>query len=337
MRVKKLLEYILPALISILFLSPVARSFFSDKNTGTSGGQFLAMPKGVRASGMGEAQGAVSGDINAIYFNPAALNSMESPAISAMHSLWLNQMYYEYVTGALPLDIGVFAFSLNYKGMPDIQKTDKTGITLDEKYGAYDILTYLSYAGNFREHNYGANLFMIRESIDDESATAFGIDLGYITELNSQASVGLSLQNIGTNLKFRDKSYPLPFNLKAGVSYMPAEELLIAADVNLGRDNIPALNAGSEYTYELDDISLKARTGYRTQPAFTYGALYGFSFGGGIEYSSFVLDYAWSPYGKLGSAHRFALSYTFPTARVVTPPEEEEPFIFPIEQRPMYD
>ncbi len=305
------IKIIILLIFTFLSHSSVIRANFSDDNLGTTGGQFLKLTKGVRPAGMGEAYCAVKGDINAIYSNPAGLAQIKNTQISAMHTLWFEEIFYEHFSAAVPTDIGVMALSLNYLGMSDIDKYNRYRVALDDKYRPYDILGYLSYATNLNDNFFGVNVFMLRSVIEDESASAYGADLGYIRNINEQIDAGLSIQNIGTTVKFRDEEDPLPLNIKAGMTYQPMESLLLAIDVNFPRDKASGVNAGGEYSYIINDLTLSTRAGYRTAPIDVHGGLSGLSVGGGVGYRGLFFDYAWVPYGDLDSTHRFSLSYRF--------------------------
>jgi len=76
-------------------------------------------------------------------------------------------------------------------------------------------------------------------------------------------------------------------------------------------DDGPALHAGVEY---VPVPELAVRLGYRTGPedVGTLGLLSGVTAGLGVTIGGLSLDYAITPYGKLGLAHRIGLAATFP-------------------------
>jgi outer membrane protein OmpA-like peptidoglycan-associated protein len=74
-------------------------------------------------------------------------------------------------------------------------------------------------------------------------------------------------------------------------------------------DNGPSLHVGAEY---LPVPELAVRLGYQTGPQDlgTLGALSGLTAGLGVNVGPLSLDYAITPYGKLGIAHRIGLQAT---------------------------
>ncbi len=309
----------------MLWPCAMLRAGFSDDYIGTTGGQFLQIAKGVRQAGMGGAYCAVRGDMNSVYSNPAGLESLKEIEISAMHSVWFEEIFYNNFSVGMPTDIGVMALSVNYLGMSEIAKYNIYRQKLDEGYRPHDILGYLSYANRIDENIFGINIFMLQSVIEDESASSFGIDLGYISKINEQIDAGISVQNIGTKMKFMNEADPLPLNIKTGMSYRPIDSLTVAADLNFSRSSEPDLNIGGEYKYGIDDLDFKARAGYNTMPVRSNGGLSGISLGGGIRYSSLFFDYAWAPYGDLGGTHRFSFSYRFSKEKEDKDEKEETP------------
>ena len=56
--------------------------------------------------------------------------------------------------------------------------------------------------------------------------TVFGVlfDAGILYSISNDLSIGISMDNIGINLKYNDVSY-MPFLIKAGIGYSPLKQL----------------------------------------------------------------------------------------------------------------
>jgi hypothetical protein len=109
----------------------------------------------------------------------------------------------------------------------------------------------------------------ISSNIDDASANAFALDAGVLLDtLLPQVEglhTGLSVQNIGTAMKYDKESFDLPQNLKFGASYSFARNLTLAVDLNKNTEPDVVFNAGTQYVYSFrEDISLAARAGYKS-------------------------------------------------------------------------
>jgi hypothetical protein len=263
---------------------------------------------------MGEAYCGLSDNIDAIYWNPAGLNNVRTPQISAMHSIWFENIFFDYFSMTYPTTIGVLGFSANYLGMDDIDKYDNTGTASGDSYSPYDLLFYASYASVIRDHFVGFNFKVINSAIDGESATAFGVDVGYMKKfIEDRLSLGLAVQNIGTEMKFKDEGDPLPLNIKLGLSVKELlKGLVLASDVNFPIDNKPSGHLGAEYGFLVNDLGFFLRSGYKTTTIKDLDSESGISAGGGVKYKGISVDYAWVPYGNLGNTNRFAVAYEFP-------------------------
>lgn len=315
--VKKLL--LLLSILCLLFTSPV----YSSDKTGTTGAQFLKIGVGARAVGMGEAFCGVADDINALYWNPAGLSNIGERQATAMYISWFQSMNYAYLAYGQPIrDWGVFAGGITYLSSGDIPKTtvDSGGNYVDEgtNFSAYDLAFTIGYgrkmAGDF---SLGGAFKVISEKIESENATAFAVDIGGVYKglriKDRVVPVGIVIQNIGTGIKFISKADSLPINIKMGSSY-PVEfpqiksSLTLAVDVNYPLDNDFNAHFGSEFWYK---GMVAIRLGYKTDTIKEIDALSGLSIGGGFRYKGYGIDYAWVPYGDLGTTHRASLMVSF--------------------------
>ncbi|MBN2407173.1 MAG: tetratricopeptide repeat protein [Elusimicrobia bacterium] len=302
---------VLLLVISLNALAP--GMMFTKDEAGTTGAAFLKLTKGVRMVGMGEACCAVNCGADSVYSNPAGLNYLERINVSAMHSIWFEDIFFDFVTAAVPTSAGVFSMAVNYLGMDEIDMYYNTGVAAMDTYKPYDLAVYTSYANIIKGQALGINLKFIRSVIEDESASAVAMDAGYMRKsAGGRYSFGAAVQNMGTKMKFKYEEDPLPFNIKTGIS-ADFSRLTLAGDLNFPVDNIPSAHAGIEYRLYMGKIVLAARSGYRTNPINDLDALAGLSAGGGIGYSDLRVDYSWVPYGDLGQTHRISLAYMFPS------------------------
>lgn len=291
------------------------------KGPGTTTASFLKIAIGARNIAMGET-GAVSNDVNALYWNPAGLSLIKSKHFSFMHAFWLEDISYEFFGIGYPTGIGVFGLGLYYLHMTPIQKYDRHDRPLNETYRPSDLAVTICYARKLliahRILNIGLNLKYISSRLDDETppASAFAVDLGSIYQFTTiPLSVGLTLQNMGTEMKFIRESDPLPMNIKLGCSYLlltyPFSHLLVSLDINKPIDNDIHINIGTEYSHKFGrDILLALRVGYKTNTR-GHGVIYGLTAGVGFSFKGYSLDYAFVPYSELGNTHRISLVAKF--------------------------
>ncbi|MDR2191708.1 MAG: hypothetical protein LBO62_02350, partial [Endomicrobium sp.] len=158
----------------------------------------------------------------------------------------------------------------------------------------------------------------------EDSASAIALDGGILFGLNDKLTFfALAFQNAGTGLQYDQTSESLPFVFKAAVSRILFENLLVDVDIDIPSDNdiFPAF--GAEYKLNVNqyaDLFIRAGYSFREKdlPGFA-----GFNAGFGARFADYTFDYAFSPYGDLGSAHRISAGIRF--GETVSKRENEKP------------
>jgi len=281
----------------------------SFAEVGGSSFEFLLVGSSSRASAMGEAFTAVSGDAGAPYFNPASAGVMNGSEISFAHLVYLEDASLEQLS-ALTLS-GKTRLGLNVSvgQVADFERRDERPTT--------DPL------GTFDEHNFALSAFwaypvspkwsignalkFAYEKLDYGSASAFAADFGVFYTFDPQIAFGAAVRNLGTKPKFISESFDLPREFRLGFSYRGAPEtmldgVLFAADYILPKwgDGNSKLNFGGEYNY---DNFVFFRGGYDVGYDSRTLAL-----GGGLAYQVFFFDYAYVIFKhNLSNTHRFTM------------------------------
>jgi hypothetical protein len=314
--------FIIGAISSILLGSSAYGEIFSREAAGTTGATFLKIEAGARPVAMGGAFVAVADDANTTYWNPAGLAQLEEREITAMHNEWLEDIRYEFLAYAQPIKsegraqgFGVSVMCLYMSGLES--RTTET-IEPEGTFGAYDIAVAGAYAREVGKGvSIGANIKLIQQKIEDETAWSGAIDLGLLYRLPGPRGglrLGFAVQNIGPGIKFIKESDPLPLNIKAGIAKTfelrsIKSEVTLAFDVNAPIDNVPNGHFGVEFVYQkMKDIELAGRIGYKTSTISDLNALSGLSAGVGFVWKRMAIDYVWVPYGDLGNTHRISLT-----------------------------
>jgi len=267
---------------------------------GEAGAQFLEMGVGSRACAMGEAFAAVSDDATAIYWNSAGLTQIESPEITAMQNFWLADMSYQYVALVVPSRLGSLGVAVAYSSSGEIPKYENFQHT--GEYTAYDAAGTLAYARKLAGFmSYGVSIKFIQQKIEEESASGFAGDMGLLCtpEILHGLKLGVAVQNMGSGIKFIEKSDPLPLNVRAGVAYRMGP-LLLASDINKPRDNDVHLGIGGEFVVR--DV-LAVRVGYNSANSYSAGI--------GLTWRKVSVDYAYVPYEHIGDTHRISARVRF--------------------------
>lgn len=319
------------ACLFLLLSLPAAALAISGK--GTTAATFLKISVGPRAVAMGEAYAGVSDDVNAVYWNPAGLSQLRTPEITAMHVFWFEDIYFDHLAAAIPLEFGVLGASLVYLNGGTLQRSE-AGDTPDDPsrgtFNAADVGFTGAYALPIDDSMHlGLGLTLFSETIDAQASLGWAANLGFLYELPWDAwRLGAVVQNLGPATTVDAEYFRLPINFKVGLGFTPVEELLLTLDYNQLLEQYGKISLGAEYVFEQ---TLALRAGYLYQekidPAELYSgfgsnAVAGLSAGMGITYLSFRLDYAFVPYGFLGSTHRISMTFAFdqpPATPVPTP------------------
>lgn len=301
--------------------SSPAEAAFSEKDAGTRGGQFLKLPVGARAIGMGEAYTAVADDANSIYYNVAGLARLEKKNAEYMYSgIFLKNKAsgesdpgYHWIAFGMPISetIGSAGIALQYFNAGDVQETNLNA----QKVGTFaptDLAVNLSYARKLMEIPLGLNIKIINSKIK-ESATTVAFDLGaqYTKLMEDRLMLGFAVQNLGGKLKYETEDTKLPILIKLGTGYKPMENWVAALDVVFPEDNSPTLGIGTDYKHAInEDMSISGRLGYNSRTRKVDG-FNGLTIGLGFGFKMASLDYVYSPLGDIGASHRFSIGVKF--------------------------
>ena len=281
----------------------------SSAEVGGSSFEFLLVGAGSRASAMGEAFSAVSGDAGAPYFNPASAALMDGSEISFAHLVYLEDVSLEQLAALthsgnvrLGLNIGVGQVA-DFERRDEIPTSEPLG-TFDAHNFAFSVFWAYPISPRW---SFGNALKFAYEKLDYASATAVGTDLGVFYTFDPQIAFGASLRNLGTRPKFISESFDLPRELRLGFSYRGAPEsrlngVLVAVDYILPKwgNGDSRLNFGGEYNY---DNLVYFRSGY----GLGYDSR-SLSIGGGLAYRIYYIDYAYVIFRhNLSNTHRITM------------------------------
>ena len=302
----------------ILYLC--VRPAYADVTVGGSSGSFLQFEIGGRPSGMGGAQVGSAAGIMAQYWNPAALASLDQPQVGAMHAAWLQDLKYEWLGYARPMNskLGVGSLSLAYFHLPSIDGVDDFGNATGQ-FSVYDMALTAGLARKVaRGISVGVNLKAIRQNLATVSAMGPAMDLGAMATWRG-TTFGAVAQNLGPSLSFSGStSYPLPRQYRLGVSRSVADgRVLLATDYNMPSNYYNDVRLGAEFRAH-PNISL--RVGYRREFGASDDPANGLSYGLGINFRQMNVDYAMTPSNDYANVYRLSVGYSFGSG-----PKEAEP------------
>lgn len=312
--------------VLILFSLTAAASDCSGAgNEGTSGGQFLRIGVGAKASGLGETASTISG-VQSLFYNPAGLAGVAAMEAYFSQVNWILDSNYSNLAFAKRAGGGVFGLGVSYLSSPATDKYDKFGTKLAETYSASDMAVALGYSGRLAVRtNFGLSAKYISSKLDTESAAALALDAGVkYAALPGKLVFGFAVQNAGEKLTYIDEGDALPLNLKLGGHYIfsldknsaTKKDLAIFTDINHMKDSGAYANIGVDITSVYDkDTNFSLRAGYRTNAGAKSA---GIAAGLGVDMKTYNLEYAYAPMGDLGNTHRFSLTFKFGARKTST-------------------
>jgi hypothetical protein len=285
---------------------------------------FLRNDVSARAAGLAGSFFTVSDDPNAVFYNPGALPTISGPRGSIgyfKHILDINAGHLSYAQEFE--GVGHFGAGIVFTDYGSFTETDADGFPLGT-FGATDLALSVGYGTNIEENlSVGATAKFIYSSLAGYGSTGLALDAGILLRFpESRAAIGASLRNLGAQLgTYSGVSESLPLDLSIGGSIMPKGLPLLlnvafhrlTDDVDSFGDRFAAFTIGGEFTLS---SALQLRVGYdnaRRQDLElgTTAGLAGFSAGLGITVDRYVLDYALSSLGEVGSLHRISIGARF--------------------------
>lgn len=287
---------------------------------GTTAANFLKTSMSPRAAALAGAYSALADDSGAVFVNPAGLAGLKGSEAGLGFATYFQdartgELSYTSEMGGRRFGVGVSMFTIS-----DIERrglNDSVGIVPAlGTFGSNDIAVSFAHAlpdalpGVLDGTDIGFAAKFIRSELDDESAVAVAVDAGALYHLTERTNLSMVLQNLGTKMKFRDESDPLPINLKAGILYRWSESTSLMAELNqyFMDEKFYAAFAGEYWLREGFALRGGYKFGYDTA---NLGASTGLALGFGITNSGIGLDYAYTPFGELGDIHRFGFSMKF--------------------------
>lgn len=328
--------------LTILFLLTVAvTTDAASLRVGASGAQFLKIGVGSRYQGIGEAAVATVNDAYSMYWNPAGLANVEGSAITFTNVNWLLDIKMNYLGYARNFEgIGVFGVSTTVLSMGDqeirtFENQDGTGTY----YSASSYAIALTFSRHMTTRfSFGGTVKYIGEKIHLERASGMAFDFGTMFYPGYKSlRLGMSITNMGPEMKFdgpnldvpydpqngtgsnssvgarlKSTPYNLPMAFRVGLAYDwqfgPKSILTLASELKHPNDNIEQGSLGGEFAYN-DQFFLRA--GYKINYNEESLAL-----GGGLKTTvsgetRLLIDYSWQDFGRLESAQRFSVGFTF--------------------------
>ncbi|HTC20278.1 MAG TPA: PorV/PorQ family protein, partial [bacterium] len=297
-----------------MFFFLAARAGFAATESVSSNAQ-LAFPLdnqgfSSRAIAMGSAFVAVGGDVSSISWNPAGLAALSSPQLELDHNFYLLDLMQDTVLFATPQgSFGSWGLSASYLSYGSLQgrdvNGDVTGSYSAGRWGGEILWSHSLFSGFAIGLGLKGNLL----NLSGTTYSNIAGDAGILWDITRSLHVGASYANWGTDVG----GYVANSVIQAGGAYdlalSPDNKALLAGGFSLEPFGVAHVDIGAE-----DRIGslLAFRAGYVVDfsPTDLQG-LTGLTAGLGLGLQDFNLDYAYAPFGDLGSSQRVSLTYHF--------------------------
>src|SRR5262249_39568625 len=114
-------------------------------------------------------------------------------------------------------------------------------------------------------------------------------------------------------LKFLNQEDSLPQAFRAGLAYQIIHGLTLTGEVRLPKDSDVSYHGGAKYDYydREEDATFSVRAGYRSDARKEGSGFGGLTAGAGLTIYNQTIEYAWVPFGDMGSVHYFSLIFRF--------------------------
>lgn len=285
----------------------------------------MNLPAGSRTAAMGGASVAAAKGAEAQFHNPASLARFEPESRRETAFDYARQLETSYsgtAAFATPLGrAGALGAGLVYAGQSAQTAYDAQANAAGTfKTGAFALGT--SYAHRVGRVWFGGGLKILRQTLADRSATGAAVDLGLVAPQASNLGdgpldLGVSIVNLGPPLKLGATADPLPMRARVGGNWRVNPVFDAALDIVLPADQAPFIAIGFEGRLPASrlgsskDWSAAMRLGYDQSHGRDVDGIGGVTAGFGMDFSGLRIDYAWTPYGDLGTANRVTLAFRF--------------------------
>jgi hypothetical protein len=294
------------------------------QRVGISTAEFLKIGVGGRASAMGDAFVAVANDASALYWNPAGLVQFKDDQLMFSHNIWVVDINHDFVGAVYHMDetnaFGVSFTSLSMQDMPVTTEFQPFGTGNYFSFG--DIALAVTYSRKMTEQfSFGGTVRYIEETLDKLKMRGVMIDLGtyYWTGLGT-TRFAVAVSNFGNQLApdgqvvligkrsvSQWQAFSPPTVFRIGFALEPYQDDInkVTASIQLNHpnDNSENLSTGVEYSW---NNTFFLRGGYK----FNVDEQ-NYSFGAGVylpvSIANVTVDYAYSNFVRLGTAHRFSI------------------------------
>ena len=290
----------------------------------TSPFQSLRFLGSARATALAGSFEAITNDAASVFFNPAAIHTVEKKNFSTTffkHLLDINSGQVVYI---LPekqewAEDGVIGASVGYNSFGSFNYADNNG-NLNGTFGANDFSMAITYSNELDSNfYYGVSAKMLFVNLEKANSLAFAFDAGIIYLIpDKRTNIGISILHLGSQFTSLDGTREsLPLDVRAGVNHrLRGLPLLfnfslhhLADETENFFDRFLSFSLGGEFYF---GDYVKVRLGYDNQirrltAPSNDKKFSGFCGGVGIQTEILNIDYGIAQIGNSALLHRFSI------------------------------
>ena len=310
-------------------LGGAAPAWAISDQAGIGGAQFLKLQQGsARAMGLGQAYVAMAEGADALTWNPAGLALTQQKELSYSWLRYVQDVDSPlYIGYAHPLGRTVWGANLSYISVSGFDARDANGVprsgdnmVVHDGFGSVAVARSFWYEKLF----VGGALRMVHEDLAGSSHDTLVGDGGVLLRPNSVLTLGFAVQNFGS------RTENVSSITRGGAALRLGDFFNLGLELNQAADAGAHFGVGGEFLLPeqyLDFGQITFRAGYHSADSLGQSfddslkslqmdRVSGLSFGFGLFTSrafgyGLALDYAFVPYGALGTVDQISLKIKF--------------------------
>jgi len=302
---------------------------------GSAGAQELRIPFGSRGTALGGAVVSNTYGVEAMYWNPAGLASLEGTEAMFSYLPYIADIDQNFVGVATAIEgFGTVGVGAKIMSIGDIEQTtldfpDGNGLILSPSLAVINISYARILTGNV---SFGATGMFISEQIYDMKASGMAFDVGFLYDPGWKGvRLGLAMKNYGAEMEFSGRGDDRPLTAQRPVSPLAAS-FDLPASINIGMscdfvnrgENLATFSGnfvantysndvvqgGLEYAYK-GLYFLRGGYNYSAQDEWINGA----TLGGGLTVelgdTKATFEYSWNQTETFDDNQYFTVSFGF--------------------------
>ena len=293
----------LAAVIALGLIAIAGAGAFAQDQNGGAPGDWLSNYSSARSIGIGGAFVAVADEPLAAIWNPSCLTQTFQNKVHFETARFFEETSINVLSFATPERrlLPGFGFTMIALRSGEFQRTNE----LNDDLGSFrdgETAYLVSFSRSLaRTVAVGANVKIVRQSIDEFRASAAGADFGVLANVLPSVALGASILNVGgPSLMLRETAEEYPTEFRGGVSFrFLSGKGLAAMELDHRSGYETRLHAGSEFWVH---PLMALRVGY--DASYVTGGI-SFAVAPGLR-----LDYGMADQ-LLGMTHRIGISYQF--------------------------